>query len=101
MDVDAGILILVLAWIVLLAVSISWGHATNRGTSIVTWLGLTFVTWCVEAIFAFFAINVTYFVFGRPAAIVAAIATLAIMALTPVAWAYGLRQWGKYRSAHP
>lgn len=99
MDVDVGILALGLAWIVLFAVALMWGRSTNRGANIVTWLALTFVTWCLEAIVAFVAVNLAFFVFGRPVAIVAAIATIVIMALTPVAWAYGLRHWAKYRAA--
>jgi len=89
-----------LAWIVFLVVALVWGRASNRGVSLLAWLGLTFVAWCVEAFVAFFAVYGTYFVLGRPAAIVAAIATVVVMALTPLATAYGLRYWTKYRAAH-
>jgi len=97
---DVGIQVLVLMWIVLFAVTLQWARVTNRGASVAAWLGLTFVSWWFEAIFAFFAVNMTLFSFGREAAIVVALATVAVMSLTPVAWAYGLRRWSRYRSSH-
>jgi hypothetical protein len=99
LDVDVLFILIGLAWIVFLVVALQWGRTTNRGVSLVAWLGLTFVAWCVEALVAFFAVYGTYFVLGRPAAIVAAIATVVVMALTPLAVAYGLRYWTKYRAA--
>ena len=96
---DVGIQVLVLMWIVLFAVTLQWARVTNRGASVAVWLGLTIVSWWFEAIFAFFAVNLTYFEMGQQAAIVAAILTVAIMSLTPVAWAYALRRWNKRRSA--
>ena len=97
---DVGIQVLVLGWIVLFAVTLQWGRATNRGASIATWLGLTVVSWWLEAVFAFFVLHTILFSLGREAAIVTAIVTIAVMSLTPVAWAYGLRYWNKHRSAH-
>lgn len=97
---DVGIQVLVLMWIVLFAVALQWARVTNRGASIATWLGLTVVTWWFELIFAFLALHTILFSLGREAAIVVAIATVAIMSLTPVAWAYGLRHWRRYRSTH-
>jgi hypothetical protein len=97
---DVGIQVLVLLWIVLLAVTLQWGRVTNRGASIATWLGLTVVSWWIEAVSAFLALHAVLFSLGREAAIVVAIATIAIMSLTPVALAYGLRYWNRRRSAH-
>lgn len=97
---DVGIQVLVLLWIVLIVVALQWGRVTNRGASFATWFGLTFVTWWLELLFAFFALHTILFSLGREAAVVVSIATLVVMALTPVAWAYGLRRWNRYRSAH-
>jgi hypothetical protein len=96
---DVGIQVLALMWIVLLAVALQWGRVTNRGASLVTWIALTVVTWWFELLGAFVALNVTLFSFGREVALIAAIAMLVIMAATPVAWAYGLRSWHRYRAA--
>lgn len=98
---DVGIQALVLSWIVLVVITLQWGRVTNRGASIATWLGLTVVTWWLEAMAAFFALHAVLFTLGREAAVVTAIAVVAIVALTPVAWAYGLRYWTKRRSAQP
>ena len=100
MNADVFFIAIGLAWIVFFVVALLWGRSNNRGVSLVAWLGLTFVAWCVEAFAAFFVVYGIYFVLGRPAAIVAAIATIVVMALTPLAMAYGLRYWTKYRAAH-
>lgn len=96
---DVGIQVLVLMWIVFLAVAIQWGRTANRGASVATWLGLTIVTWWFELIFAFFAIHAVLFEVGREAAQILGIAVIAIISMTPVAWAYGLRYWNRHRSA--
>jgi len=96
---DVGIQVLVLIWIVLLAVALQWGRVTNRGASIATWIGLTVVTWWFVLVGAFFALNITLFSLGREVALLAAVAVLVILAATPVAWAYGLRYWHRYRAA--
>lgn len=100
MDVDVGLQVLVLLWIVLFAVTLQWGRVTNRGASIATWLGLTVVSWWFEAVFAFLALHAVLFELGREAAVVLAIVLIVVMSLTPVAWAYGLRYRNKHRSAH-
>lgn len=97
---DVGIQVMVLGWIVLFAASLQWGRTTNRGASIVTWLCLTFVAWWVEFALAFVALHTILFELGREAAIVLAIVTLLVMALTPAALALGLRAWSHSRSAH-
>jgi hypothetical protein len=97
---DFGIQLLVLVWIVLFAASLQWGRTTNRGASVVTWLGLTFVTWWVEFALAFIALHTILFALGREAAIVLAVATLVVMAITPAAWALALRAWNHSRSVH-
>jgi hypothetical protein len=97
--VDVGIQVLVLLWIVFLAVAIQWGRVANRGASVATWLGLTVVTWWFELVFAFFALHAVLFSAGREAAVVLGFAVIAIMSITPVAWAYGLRYWNRHRSA--
>jgi len=96
---DVGIQVLALMWIVLLAVALQWGRVTNRGASIATWIGLTVVTWWFVLVGAFFALNITLFSLGREVAVIAAIVVLVILAATPVAWAYGLRYWHRYRAA--
>jgi hypothetical protein len=96
---DVGIQVLVLLWIVFFAVSIHWARVANRGASVAAWLGLTIVSWWLEAMFAFFAVNVVLFSLGREAAVVVAIVTVVIVTLTPLAWAYGLRHWNEHRSA--
>jgi hypothetical protein len=96
---DVGILVLVLGWIVLVAVALQWGRVTNRGASVLTWVGLTLVTWCIEVFFAFSLPYIILFTFGGDAARAVMIATVVVMAVTPVAWAYGLRYWYRYRAA--
>jgi len=97
---DVGIQVLGLLWIVFIAVALQWGRATNRGASVATWFGLTLVTWWFELIIAFVALHTILFSLGREAAVVVSLATLVLMVLTPVAWAYGLRRFNRYRSAH-
>ncbi len=97
---DVAIQVLVLMWIVLFVGTLLWARAKSRGASIAIWLGLTVVSWWLELVVAFFALNAIYFAFGREAVIVGFIALGAILILTPAAWAYGLNHWNKYRAAH-
>jgi len=98
---DVTIQVLVLAWMVLFVITLQWAHVKNKGAGIATWIGLTVVTWWVEIAVAFVVLHATLFSLGREATVVVAVATLALMTLTPVAWAYALDQWSKHRSAHP
>jgi hypothetical protein len=97
---EMSILILVLLWIVAFVGTLLWAGAKSRGASIMTWLGLTVVSWSVEFLVAFVALNAIYFSLGREAVIVGFIALGAIVIMTPLAWAYGLNHWNKYRAAH-
>jgi hypothetical protein len=97
---DVVMQVLVLIWIVLVVVALQWARIAGRGASIATWLGLTVVSWWVEFAIAFVAIHAILFSLGREPAVVALIVTVAIMALTPLTWAYGLGQWNKDRSTH-
>lgn len=92
---DVGIQVLFLIWIVLLVVTLLWGHATNRGASIAAWLGLTLVSWWIEFVVAFVALHAALFSLGREAVIVLALLLGGIIALTPVAWAYVLSHRNK------
>lgn len=96
---DVVMQVLVLIWIVLFVVALQWARVAGRGASVATWLGLTAVSWWVEFAIAFFALHGILFWLGREAAVVALIVTVAIMTLTPVAWAYGLGHRNKDRSA--
>lgn len=98
---DIVIQVLVLMWIVLFVVTLNWSRVNNRGASIATWLILTIVTWWIEAAIAFFTLHAVLFSMGRDVAIAVAILTVAIMTLTPAAWAYGLSQWNKHRPVQP
>lgn len=97
---DVVLQVLVLIWIVLFVVAFQWARVAGRGASIATWLGLTAVSWWAEFAIAFVALHAILFSVGREAAVVALIVTVAIMTLTPVAWAYGLGHWNRDRSAH-
>ncbi len=97
---DVVMQVLVLIWIVLLVVALRWARVTGRGASVASWLGLTAVSWWVEFAVAFLALHAILFSLGREAAIVALIVTVAVMALTPVAWAYRLGHGNRERSAH-
>jgi hypothetical protein len=98
---DVTIQVLILAWLVLFVLTLQWARVKNRGASIATWIGLTVISWWIEIVVAFVALHATLFSLGREATVIVAVATLALMTLTPVAWAYGLNQWSKHRSAHP
>jgi hypothetical protein len=45
-------------------------------------------------------LHTVLFSLGREATGIAVLLTLAVIALTPVGWAYALRHWNKYRSIH-
>lgn len=98
---DVGIQVLALVWIVIVAVTLQWGRVTIRGAGLATWLGLTVVTWWLEAVAAFFALHALLFTLGREAALVASVAVVVILTATPLAWAHLLRRRARRRVAQP
>jgi hypothetical protein len=91
----------VLLWIVLFVVILQWSHLTSRGASVATWLGLTIISWWLEIAVAFFALHAILFSLGREVAILVGILTIAIMTLTPAAWAYGLSRRNRHHTVSP
>jgi hypothetical protein len=98
---DVLVQVLILIWIVLLVVTLSWAHVTSRGASFAALLGLTAVSLWLEFIIAFVAVHAILFTLGREAASVVIILTVAAMTLTPAFWAVVLGRWRKSHAAHP
>ena len=98
---DVLVQVLVLIWIVLLVVTLSWAHITSRGAGIAAWLGLTAVSLWLELLFAFIALHATLFTLGREAVVVLTVVLVAAMILTPAAWAVALGRWRKSHAARP
>ena len=98
---DVLVQVLVLIWIVAFVVTLSWAHVSSRGASFAAWLGLSAVSLWLEFVVAFVVLHAILFTLGREAAVFVIILTVAVMALTPPAWAIALGRWRRSHIAHP